>query len=174
MAIAQVPAGKLISKGKRLQVHDYSHLSPSPDYQLRVHQSTTIPTKHVVEVQIHHKGKQIGEVTGSVGNGTLLMGNAEIFPEHRQEHMGKGLGKAANLALLTHAYQLGAHQVAGSGHTEDSARVYRSLARTHGFDYNAPKTGRLYGNYRYSLKSELLPAAKLVEGLMKNQEFNNV
>lgn len=148
-SISGVSPGKQVKRGRGKKVLDYSHLSPDPEYQVMVHQQSTIPGRHLLEVQVHHKtdGK-VGEVTGSIGNGALLMGNAELD----QPHQGRGLGKAANLALLTHAYQLGARQVVGDGHTEDSAHVYRSLARTYGLNYNAQKTGRLYGPYRYDLR----------------------
>ena len=148
-SIGNVATGKVAKRGRGKKVLDYSHLSPDPSYQVLVHQQSSIPGRYLLEVQIHHPDQgQVGEVTGSVGNGALTMGNAEI----KGPHQGRGLGKAANLALLAHAYQLGAKQVVGDAHTEDSARVYRSLARTYGLGYNVPKTGRLYGAYRYDLR----------------------
>jgi len=139
-----------MKKGKRSQIYDYSHISPQ-GYQIHVHQLAPIPGKNIIEVKVHHGAKQVGEFTGSLSNGALLIGNAEVD----KEHQGQGLGKAGNLALLRHAQVMGANQVRGDGHTEDSARVYRSLSRTHQLGYNAPKTGRLYGSYSYSIKSEM-------------------
>ena len=75
---------------------------------------------------------------------------------------GKGLGKALYSALYTHALALGRSRVYGSEHTQDAGRVHASLAREHGFEYDAEYSQGspdgnppLRGSYSYTLKNEL-------------------
>jgi GNAT superfamily N-acetyltransferase len=65
-----------------------------------------------------------------------------------------GLGKALYSALYTHALALGRPHVAGSGHSEEAGRVHESLAREHGFEYDAERGDDGRGSYGYTLKSE--------------------
>lgn len=107
------------------------------------------PFPHTDEYSVGHiGGVHIGQRALSVARETSTA--AHLHPMLRNN----GLGKALYSALYTHALALGRPHVGGSDHSQSAGRVHDSLAREHGFDYEAEEHDDHRGSYGYTLKAE--------------------
>lgn len=139
------------------RVFDYDHLldedDRANDCSLRVYQNGDR-----FQACLGHRGEQIGHWRGELFGRTLVVGNALLDEEYRDNRLGRQM----LLALLVHAAHAGALVVEGGIHSTSAHRAHASLAREYGLDYEGlfrrgmealeekPNDSR-YNTYSYAL-----------------------
>lgn len=175
-ALGDVQPGQEIKPG----VFDYSHVLPQQHrdagYGLLVHHAPKQIAEGPVSAlaQLTHGGKVVGGLNATQNQAALRIGESVIKdPKHR----GGGKGTAMYEALLSHAKNVGGARYAfGDIHSSSASAAHQRLANKHGLEYVPEANPRTAANpsgdydkkylpYKYTLKGELPPNAKLAQGI---------
>lgn len=160
-SVAGIQAGPKTSAG----AFDYSHILPDAAKQAGItmhltHAPASHPSGEHLQVNLHHNGQPIGNTTGYVRSAKDSKG-IEPHSELESAYRGGGLGQAMHEATYAHAKNvLGIGHVQFGPHSEDAHKMLQSLARKHGFEYQAhsdPKMARYGYGFTpgsYAIKSE--------------------